>query len=98
MADKEIIINGNELDQTGESSYDLDQPGNGGNYDTRVSKLNRKIESLEREKLQMVNLNSESKEGIKKLSLEIRELRNDNALKKKSSKRWRRRSNGLERS
>ena len=81
MVDKEIIINGAELDQTEESSYDLDQPGDGGNYDARVSDLNKKIESLESEKLQMVNFNSESKERIKKLSLEIEELRNDNALK-----------------
>ena len=62
MVDKEIIINGVELDQMGESSYDLDQPSNGGNYDAKVSELNRKIESLEREKLQMVKLNLESKE------------------------------------
>ena len=62
MVDKEIIINGAELDQTGENSYDLDQPGDGGNYDARVSDLNRKIESLESEKLRMVNFNSESKE------------------------------------
>ena len=62
MADKEIIINGAKLDQMGESSYDLDQPVDSGNYDARVSELNRKIESLEREKLQMVKLNLESKE------------------------------------
>ncbi|XP_030969662.1 peroxisomal and mitochondrial division factor 2-like [Quercus lobata] len=86
MANKEIIINGTELDQMGESSYDLDQPNNGGNYDARVSELNRKTESLEREKLQMVNLNLESKERIKKLSLEIGELRNDNASKKEKLK------------
>ena len=51
MADKEIIINGAKLDQMGESSYDLDQPGDDGNYDARVSELNRKTESLECEKL-----------------------------------------------
>ncbi|KAL0002227.1 hypothetical protein SO802_016008 [Lithocarpus litseifolius] len=86
MADKEIIINGAESDQTGESFYDLDQRGGGGaggsDYDARVSELNRKIESLEREKVQLVNENSESKERIKKLSFEIGELRNDNASKK----------------
>ena len=86
MADKEIIINGAELDQTGESSYDLDHPDDSGNYDARVSELNRKIESLECEKLQMVKLNSESKERIKKLSLEIEELRNDKASKKEKLK------------
>ena len=85
MADKEIIINGAESDQTGESFYDLDQRGGGAggsDYDSRVSELNRKIESLERENVQLVNENSESKERIKKLSLEIGELRNDNASKK----------------
>ena len=85
MADKEIIINGAESDQTGESFYDLDQRGvgaGGSDYDSRVSELNRKIESLERENVQLVNENSESKERIKKLSLEIGELRNDNASKK----------------
>ncbi|KAL0010061.1 hypothetical protein SO802_005169 [Lithocarpus litseifolius] len=34
----------------------------------------------------MVNLNSESKERIKKLSLEIRELRNNNASKNEKLK------------
>ena len=62
MADKEIIINGAKLDQMGESSYDLNQPGDSGNYDARLSKLNRKTGSLERKKLQMVNLNLKSKE------------------------------------
>ena len=86
MVDKEIIINGTKLDQTGESSYDLDQPGDSGNYDARVLELNRKIESLENKKLRMVKFNSESKERIKKLSLEIEELQNDNALKKEKLK------------
>ena len=84
MVDKEIIINGVELDQMGESSYDLDQPGDSGNYDARVSEL--KIESLESKKLRMVKFNSESKERIKKLSLEIEELRNDKASKKEKLK------------
>ena len=84
MVDKEIIINGAKLDQTGESSYDLDQPGDSGNYDARVSEL--KIESLESKKLRMVKFNSESKERVKKLSLEIKELQNDNALKKEKLK------------
>ena len=84
MVDKEIIINGVELDQMGESSYDLDQPGDSGNYDARVSEL--KIESLESKKLRMVKFNSESKERVKKLSLEIKELQNDNALKKEKLK------------
>ena len=86
MVDKEIIINGTELDQTGESSYDLDQLSDSGNYDARVSELNRKIESLENKKLRMVKFNSESKERIKKLSLDIEELQNDNALKKEKLK------------
>ena len=41
---------------------------------------------MECEKLQMVKLNSESKERIKKLSLEIEELRNDKASKKEKLK------------
>ena len=86
MANKEIIINGVELDQTGESSYDLDQPVDSGNYDARVSELNRKIESLESKKLRMVKFNSKSEKRIKKLSLEIEELQNDNALKKEKLK------------
>ena len=86
MVDKEIFINGAKLDQMGESSYDLDQPSDSGNYDARVSELNRKIESLESKKLRMVKFNSKSKERIKKLSLEIEELRNDNALKKEKLK------------
>ncbi|KAL4622272.1 hypothetical protein ACB092_06G285500 [Castanea dentata] len=87
MADKEILINGAESDQTGESFYDLDQRGGGdggaggSDYDARVSELNWKIESLEREKVELASENSESKELIKKLSLEIGELRSDNASK-----------------
>ena len=85
MADKEIIINGVESDQTGESFYDLDQRrggGGGDDYDARVSDLTTKIESLEREKVQLVHENAESKERIKKLTAEIEELRNDEAWRK----------------
>ena len=41
---------------------------------------------MESKKLRMVKFNSKIKERIKKLSLEIEELRNDNALKKEKLK------------
>ena len=41
---------------------------------------------MESKKLRMVKFNSKSKKRIKKLSLEIEELRNDNALKNEKLK------------
>lgn len=78
-----MVINGVASDgiddQTGESFYGLDQRGDN---DARVLDLSKKIESLELEKLQLVDENAETKERIKKLTAEIEELKNDDAGKK----------------
>ncbi|KAK9284375.1 hypothetical protein L1049_023546 [Liquidambar formosana] len=80
MAD-ETIVNGVASvgdDRTAENFYDFDRESD----TSKVSDLIRKIEALEQEKLELVRKNEETREMIKKSTVEIEGLRSGEAKMK----------------
>ncbi|XVE83607.1 hypothetical protein DITRI_Ditri16bG0100700 [Diplodiscus trichospermus] len=67
MADA-TIVNGEGENQTAEDFYDADE--------AKITELSSKIEALESENLKLSNENKEEKEKIKKLTLQLDQLRN----------------------
>lgn len=80
MADG-TIVNGGINDEAGEDFYDPDQGESirGG----KVMELNRKIEQLESEKVELVRQNQESEERMEKLTGEMEKLRSDEEVMKR---------------
>lgn len=80
-----MVVNGVGVNgESGENFFATDESGS----DVRVAELKKKIEALEREKEDLANENEETKEQIKKMTLEIDDLKKDEAkMKKKMGER-----------